>query len=74
MRTSFQVLNSGGQLQISRPAPEPPNNRVNGGGTPGQGQNVYQQPHQHQGGPGQTNGGNYDTYNGPGPRQETEER
>ena len=34
-----QVLNSGGQLQISRPAPEPP--RTNGGS------NVYQQPHQH---------------------------
>ena len=36
---SLQVLNSGGQLQISRPAPEPP--RTNGGS------NVYQQPHQH---------------------------
>ena len=36
---SSQVLNSGGQLQISRPAPEPP--RTNGGS------NVYQQPHQH---------------------------
>ena len=35
---SLQVLNSGGQLQISRPAPEPP--RTNGGS------NVYQQPHQ----------------------------
>ena len=35
----LQVLNSGGQLQISRPAPEPP--RTNGGS------NVYQQPHQH---------------------------
>ena len=40
----FQVLNSGGQLQIQRPAPEPPNTngRTNGGGS-----NVYQQPHQH---------------------------
>ena len=36
----LQVLNSGGQLQISRPAPEPP--RTNGGNG-----NVYQQPHQH---------------------------
>ena len=36
----LQVLNSGGQLQISRPAPEPP--RTNGNGS-----NVYQQPHQH---------------------------
>ena len=58
-----QVLNSGGQLQISRPAPEPPqqtNNRVNGGGA------VYQQPHQHQHqqpGPGHTNGSSgYEAY------------
>ena len=51
----FQVLNSGGQLQIQRPAPEPPNNRVNGGQ---QNSNVYQQPHQHN----NSNGSNYDTY------------
>ena len=61
-----QVLNSGGQLQIQRPAPEPPNNRVNGsGGGQGGGQAVYQQPHQH-------NNGTYDTYMG-GQRQETDE-
>merc|ERR1719472_580320 len=39
MIRALEVLNSGGQLQISRPAPEPP--RTNGGS------NVYQQPHQH---------------------------
>ena len=62
-----QVLNSGGQLQIQRPAPEPPNNRVNGsGGGQGGGQAVYQQPHQH-------NNGTYDTYMG-GQRPETDER
>lgn len=58
-------------MQISRPAPEPPNNRVNGGGAPGQAQNVYQQPHQHQG-PGHTNGGNYDTYTGQRQEADTE--
>jgi len=63
MLKSLEVLNSGGQLQISRPAPEPPqqtNNRVNGGGA------VYQQPHQHQHqqpGPGHTNGSSgYEAY------------
>jgi hypothetical protein len=40
MIRALEVLNSGGQLQISRPAPEPP--RTNGNGS-----NVYQQPHQH---------------------------
>merc|ERR1719289_652313 len=39
MIRALEVLNSGGQLQIQRPAPEPP--RTNGGS------NVYQQPHQH---------------------------
>ena len=59
-------MNSGGQLQISRPAPEPPNNRVNGGhggqgggNQGGHGGNVYQQPHQHNNG---TGNGTYDTY------------
>merc|ERR1719400_1717958 len=64
MLRSLEVLNSGGQLQIQRPAPEPPNNRVNGGQ---QNSNVYQQPHQHN----NSNGGNYDTYMGQ-PRQEEE--
>lgn len=68
MLKSLEVLNSGGQLQISRPAPEPPNNRVNGGGAPGQAQNVYQQPHQHQG----NNGGNYETYNNQRQEADTE--
>jgi len=63
MLRSLEVLNSGGQLQIQRPAPEPPNNRVNGGQ---QNSNVYQQPHQHN----NTNG-TYDTYMAQ-PRQEEE--
>merc|ERR1711892_214503 len=62
MIRALEVLNSGGQLQISRPAPEPPNGRVNGGGN----SNVYQQPHQHI----NTNG-TYDTYMG-GRQQEDE--
>lgn len=41
MIRALEVLNSGGQLSITRPAPEPPNGRSNGGN------NVYQQPHQH---------------------------
>merc|ERR1719233_1870378 len=60
MIRALEVLNSGGQLQISRPAPEPPNGRVNGGG------NVYQQPHQHI-----NSNGTYDTYMG-GRQQEEE--
>jgi len=63
MLRSLEVLNSGGQLQIQRPAPEPPNNRVNGGQ---QNSNVYQQPHQHN-----NSNGTYDTYMAQ-PRQEEE--
>merc|ERR1711892_941810 len=62
MIRALEVLNSGGQLQISRPAPEPPNGRVNGG----MNSNVYQQPHQRI----NTNG-TYDTYMG-GRQQEDE--
>eukprot|EP00092_Neocalanus_flemingeri_P032504 GFUD01035351.1.p1 GENE.GFUD01035351.1~~GFUD01035351.1.p1 ORF type:complete len:542 (-),score=144.22 GFUD01035351.1:1810-3435(-) len=62
MIRALEVLNSGGQLQISRPAPDPPNGRVNGGTNA----NVYQQPHQHI----NTNG-TYDTYTG-GRQQEDE--
>jgi len=63
MIRALEVLNSGGQLQISRPAPEPPNGRVNGGGM---NSNVYQQPHQHI-----NSNGTYETYMGG--RQQDEE-
>merc|ERR1719285_1197649 len=64
MIRALEVLNSGGQLQIQRPAPDPPNNqRSNGGGS-----NVYQQPHQHI----NTNG-TYGEYMGQPQRQEPEE-
>ena len=55
-----QVLNSGGQLSITRPAPDPPSHSINqnmNGGTVNQ--HVYQAPHQHSNG-----GGVYDTYLG----------
>merc|ERR1711892_67077 len=61
MIRALEVLNSGGQLQISRPAPEPPNGRVNGG----MNSNVYQQPHQHI----NTNG-TYVTYMGGGQQED----
>merc|ERR550519_1704200 len=59
MIRALEVLNSGGQLSISRLPPEPPSHRTNGNN-----QNVYQAPHQHNGQPV------YDTYMAQ-PKQET---